>query len=77
MRYEKGNDFVEITDGISNDNNNKSVEVWIIESSVNPMPGELGGRIQKTDLEGFEQLKEALSNWSEINEYLRVPITST
>lgn len=76
MRYEKGSDFVEITDGISSNNGESSIEVWIVESSVKPLPGELSARIQKTDLEGYEQLKVALSNWAKANEYLHAPFTS-
>ncbi|MFA7257389.1 MAG: hypothetical protein WC047_07450 [Kiritimatiellales bacterium] len=69
MRVEKGTDFVEITDGLSVDQNGG--EVWFISSSLDPhvLPDQFHAQVQKTDTEGYQKLEEAVLSWARRNEY--------
>lgn len=64
MRFEKGTDFVEITDGISTDKSEGAV--WFVESSLDfkGLPIEFRERIQKSDTERYQKLKNAVSSWA-------------
>jgi len=68
MRWEKGEDFVEIASATSTDIDGA---VWHIESSLElkGLPIELRKQVPKADDEGYKSLKQAVSSWAERNGY--------
>jgi hypothetical protein len=64
MLFEKGNDFIEITQAISADTNDN---VWFVYTNLDleSLPVELRGQVSGTDQEGLEKLKNALVNWAD------------
>ena len=66
MLFEKGNDFVEITQAISADTNDT---VWFVYTNLDleNLPVEFRVQVSETDQEGLEKLKNALVEWADRN----------
>ena len=64
MLFEKGNDFVEITQAISADTNDT---VWFVYTNLDleNLPVEFRVQVSETDKEGLEKLKNALVKWAD------------
>ena len=64
MLFEKGNDFVEITQALSADTNDN---VWFVYTNLGleNLPVELRVQVSETDQEGLEKLKNALVEWAD------------
>jgi hypothetical protein len=64
MLFEKGNDFVEITQAISADTNDN---VWFVYTNLDleNLPVEFRVQVSETDQEGLEKLKNALVKWAD------------
>jgi hypothetical protein len=64
MLFEKGNDFVEITQAISADTNDT---VWFVYTNLDleNLPVEFRVQVSETDQEGLEKLKNALVKWAD------------
>jgi hypothetical protein len=64
MLFEKGNDFVEITQAISADTNDT---VWYVYTNLDleNLPVELRVKVSETDQAGLEKLKKSLVNWAD------------
>ena len=64
MLFEKGNDFVEITQAISADTNDT---VWFVYTNLDleNLPVEFRVQVSETDQEGLEKLKNALVEWAD------------
>lgn len=64
MLFQKGNDFVEITQAISADTNET---VWYVYTNLDweKLPVEFRVQISETDQEGLEKLKSALVEWAD------------
>jgi len=64
MLFEKGNDFVEITQAISADTNDT---VWYVYTNLDRenLPVELRVQVSETDQEGLEKLKNDLVEWAD------------
>ena len=64
MVFEKGNDFVEITQAISADTNDT---VWYVYTNLDweNLPVEFRVQVPETDQEGLEKLKNALVKWAD------------
>jgi hypothetical protein len=65
MLFQKGNDFVEITQAISADTNET---VWYVYTNLNweKLPVDFQVQIPETDQAGLEKLKNALVKWADI-----------
>ena len=72
MKWEKGQDYVEIEGAISADGQGA---VWNIKTNLDlkDLPIEFHPLIPKADGEGFENLKRAVSRWAERNGFQLVP----
>lgn len=68
MLFEKGNDFVEITQAISADTNDN---VWFVYTNLDleNLPVEFRVQVSETDQEGLEKLKNALVKWADRREF--------
>ena len=68
MLFEKGNDFVEITQAISADTNDT---VWYVYTNLDRenLPAEFRVQVSETDQEGLEKLKNTLVKWADRNEF--------
>jgi hypothetical protein len=66
MLFEKGNDFVEITQAISADTNDT---VWYVYTNLDRenLPVEFRVQVSETDQEGLEKLKNTLVKWADRN----------
>jgi hypothetical protein len=66
MIFEKGNDFVEITQAISADTNDT---VWYVYTNLERenLPVEFRDQVSETDQEGLEKLKNTLVKWADRN----------
>ena len=66
MLFEKGNDFVEITQAISADTNDT---VWYVYTNLDRenLPVEFWVQVSETDQEGLEKLKNTLVKWADRN----------
>ena len=64
MLFEKGNDFVEITQAISADTYDT---VWFVYTNLDleNLPVEFRVQVSETDQEGLEKLKNALVKWAD------------
>jgi hypothetical protein len=64
MLFQKGNDFVEITQAISADTNET---VWYVYTNLDweNLPVEFRVQVSETDQEGLEKLKNALVEWAD------------
>lgn len=64
MLFEKGNDFVEITQAISADTNDN---VWFVYTNLNleDLPVELRVQVSENDQEGLDKLKNDLEKWAD------------
>lgn len=64
MLFEKGKDFVEITQAISADTNDT---VWYVYTNLNweNLPVDFRVQVSETDQEGLEKLKNALVKWAD------------
>ena len=64
MIFEKGNDFVEITQAISARTNDT---VWFVYTNLDweNLPVEFRAQVSETDQEGLEKLKNALVKWAD------------
>jgi hypothetical protein len=64
MLFQKGNDFVEITQAISADTNET---VWYVYTNLDweNLPVEFRAQVSETDQEGLEKLKNALVEWAD------------
>lgn len=67
MRWEKGEDFVEIAPAVSEAHG----AVWHVESSLEfkDLPIEFREQVPTTDKEGYENLKRSVSIWAEREEF--------
>lgn len=77
MLFEKGTDYVEITDGLVEvaDGSTTDNEVWCINTNiVAPYPEEFKGIIRKSDTNGFENLKNFVLDWAGTNKFKRIQI---
>ena len=65
MIFQKGNDFVEITQAISADTNET---VWYVYTNLvwEYLPVEFRVQIPETDQEGLEKLKNSLVEWADL-----------
>ena len=65
MIFQKGNDFVEITQAISADTNEN---VWYVYTNLDweNLPVEFRVQIPETDQEGLEKLKNSLVEWADL-----------
>lgn len=65
MLFQKGNDFVEITQAISADTNET---VWYVYTNLDweNLPVDFQVQIPETDQAGLEKLKSALVKWADI-----------
>jgi hypothetical protein len=65
MIFQKGNDFVEITQAISADTNET---VWYVYTNLDweNLPVEFQEQIPETDQEGLEKLKNSLVEWADL-----------
>ena len=65
MLFEKGTDFVEITQAISADSNET---VWYVYTNLDweSLPDEFRVQVSETDQEGLEKLKNAMVEWADI-----------
>ena len=70
LRWEKDQDYVEITSGVSVDDEYNGA-VWYIETNLNfeDLPIKFKRQVAKKDVEGFKELKQLVSQWAEENEY--------
>jgi translation initiation factor 2 alpha subunit (eIF-2alpha) len=68
MLFEKGNDFVEITQAISADTNDT---VWYVFTNLDwkNLPVDFRVQVSETDQEGLEKLKNALVKWADRNKF--------
>jgi translation initiation factor 2 alpha subunit (eIF-2alpha) len=64
MLFQKGTDFVEITQAISADTNET---VWYVYTNLDweKLPVEFRVQVSETDQEGLEKLKNALVEWAD------------
>jgi len=64
MIFQKGTDFVEITQAISADTNET---VWYVYTNLDweNLPAEFRVQVSETDQEGLEKLKNALVEWAD------------
>ncbi len=72
MRWEKGEDYVEIEGAISTGGQGA---VWNVKTNLDfkDLPIEFRPIIPKADEEGFENLKRVISSWAERNGFQLVP----
>jgi hypothetical protein len=65
MIFQKGNDFVEITQAISANTNET---VWYVYTNIDweNLPAEFRVQIPETDHEGLEKLKNSLVEWADL-----------
>ena len=65
MIFQKGNDFVEITQAISANTNET---VWYVYTNLDweNLPAEFRVQIPETDQEGLEKLKSSLVEWADL-----------
>ena len=65
MIFQKGNDFVEITQAISADTNET---VWYVYTNIDweTLPVEFRVQIPETDKEGLDKLKGSLVEWADL-----------
>lgn len=65
MIFQKGNDFVEITQAISADTNET---VWYVYTNLDweNLPDDFQVQIPETDQEGLEKLKNSLVEWADL-----------
>ena len=65
MIFQKGNDFVEITQAISANTNET---VWYVYTNLDweNLPAEFRVQIPETDHEGLEKLKNSLVEWADL-----------
>ena len=75
MRFEKEGNFIEVTDGISADNDRFGIEVWFIETNLDfkDLPIEFRAQVLKSDVDGYAKLEAAVLSWTYRNEYMRSP----
>ncbi len=74
MRWERGDDFIEISGGIDA---GKHEDIWHVDTISGfvwkDLPIECREKIPKSDEEGYRGLIEVVSRWAERNGYQQVP----
>ena len=69
MRFENGNNFIEISEVISSDHNGNPVLIVESNLGLENLPIVFRSQVEKSDVDATIKLESAVINWANQNDY--------